>query len=98
MPGLGGFSQIEQMTDLKSVCFGPTTDQLRLVIEDIGEMLKEDSEKGYYTRDMGPFVWQKKGSPKVYNHMLKFLAITGSEVDPAMAIQNLESQRAKVRR
>ena len=98
MPGLGGFSQIEQMTDLKSVCFGPTTDQLRMVIEDIGEMLKGDSEKGYYTRDMGPFVWQKKGSPKVYNHMLKFLAITGSEVDPAMAIQNLESQRAKVRR
>ena len=61
--------------------------------------LADDTEgRGYYTRDVGPYKWQKKESPKVYNHMMKWFAITGTTVDPAMAIQNLESQRAKVRR
>ena len=101
MPGFGGIKEMTKVvTDTKSVMVGPTVENLELVFEDLINMaLADDTEgRGYYTRDVGPYKWQKKESPKVYNHMMKWFAITGTTVDPAMAIQNLESQRAKVRR
>jgi len=52
------------------------------------------SPKANYSRNMGPYLWQKKGSNKAMTHAGKMFGLTGSSLDPALAIQNFQSYRA----
>ena len=41
-----------------------------------------NSESAYYSRDVGPYRWQKEGSAKVWNDLFRIVGVTGSSVDP----------------
>jgi hypothetical protein len=93
----GGLQQWNSMTDLKSVAFGPTTDSYIQLLDDAQNIMTGDP-KAFYSRRVGPYTWQEKGGSKFLTHFGKTFGLTGSTLDPALAIQNFQSYQAKVRR
>jgi hypothetical protein len=96
-PIMSGVKNYLQLLDVKSVALGPTVESLQSVAADI-EYAFEGHKKARYERDVGPYVWQDKDQLKVWNHVAKMFGITGTFIDPAMAVANFESATAKVRR
>lgn len=92
----GGIAQYNSLLDIKSVALGPTTDSYVKLWDDWKKIMTGDP-KAYYTRDVGPYKWQEQGGSKFTNHFLKTFGMTGSSLDPALAIQNFQSYQAKVR-
>lgn len=92
----GGVKHYNSLLDLKSVAFGPTTDSYVQLWEDI-KATATDDPSAYYTRNVGPYDWQQKGGSKFLAHFAKTVGLTGSSLDPAMAIQNFQTYQAKVR-
>ena len=93
----GGIKNYNSLLDIKSVAFGPTTDSYVQLWEDT-KMIATGDPKAYYSRDVGPYSWQKKGGSKFMTHFAKTLGLTGSSLDPALAIQNFQSYQSKVKR
>lgn len=96
-PFCGGVKQINSMLDLKSVVWGPTTDSFTQILDDLKKSAQNDP-RAYYTRDVGPYEWQQKGSNKTANHLAKMFGFTGTSLDPALAIQNLQANISKIHR
>jgi hypothetical protein len=92
----GGLKQYSSLLDLKSVAFGPTTDSYLKIWDDSKKIMTGDP-KAYYSRKVGPYRWQDKESAKLYNRVAKTFGLTGSSLDPALAIQNFQSYQAKIR-
>ena len=92
----GGVKQYTGLLDLKSVAFGPTVDTYTQIFDDTWKIVTGDP-KASYTRDVGPYEWQQKGSSKVYNRIAKSIGLTGTSLDPALAIQNFQSALARAR-
>ena len=92
----GGLKQYNSLLDLKSVAFGPTTDSYFKIYDDTKKMITGDP-KASYSRDVGPYSWQQKGSFKLANRIAKTFGLTGSSLDPALGIQNFQSFQAKIR-
>jgi hypothetical protein len=92
----GGLKQYNSLLDIKSVAFGPTTDSYVQLWDDLSKTLTGDPG-AYYTRNIGPYEWQDQESSKFMNHLMKTFGLTGSSLDPALAIQNFQSYQAKVR-
>ena len=93
----GGLKQYNSLLDLKSVAFGPTTDAYITILDDLKYTITGD-ERASYSRDVGPYSWQEKGGSKWVNHAAKMFGITGTSIDPALAIQNFQAYQAKARR
>lgn len=93
----GGLKQYNSLLDLKSVAFGPTTDSYITILDDLKYTITGD-ERAAYSRDVGPYSWQKKGGSKWINHTAKMFGITGTSVDPALAVENFQAYQAKARR
>ena len=96
LPGVG-LDDYLNLTDLKSIALGPTTDTWTAAITDLYN-IAVNNEDAYYTRDVGPYVFQKKESPKLLAKLAKILGFTGSAVDPAKGIQSFVSAQALARR
>lgn len=92
----GGLKQYNSLLDIKSVAFGPTTDSYVQLWNDFKGILTGDP-RAYYTRDVGPYEWQDQESSKFANHFMKMFGLTGSAIDPAMAIQNFQSYQSKIK-
>ena len=92
----GGMKQYSSLLDIKSVAFGPTTDSYFKIYDDTKKMITGDP-KASYTRKVGPYEWQQKESYKLYNRIAKTFGLTGSSLDPSLAIQNFQSYQSKVR-
>lgn len=92
----GGLHQYNSLLDIKSVAFGPTTDSYVQIWDDMKKIVTGDP-KAYYTRQVGPYGWQDKGGSKFMTHLAKTFGLTGSSLDPALAVQNFQSYQAKVR-
>ena len=88
--------QYSSLLDIKSVAFGPTTDSYFKIYDDTKKMITGDP-KASYTRKVGPYEWQQKESYKLYNRIAKTFGLTGSSLDPSLAIQNFQSYQSKVR-
>ena len=93
----GGLKQYNSLLDIKSVVFGPTTDSYVQLWDDLKKTATGDP-KAYYSRKVGPYEWQEQGGSKFLNHFAKTFGLTGSSLDPALAIQNFQSYQSKVRR
>ena len=93
----GGIRQYNSLLDIKSVAFGPTTDSYVQMWDDIQNTVADDPD-AYYTRTVGPYKWQDQGGSKFLNHFAKLFGMTGTSLDPALAIQNFQSFQAKVKR
>lgn len=88
-PG-AGLSSYKQMLDVKSLVFGPTVKSWLDIIQDTANLVTGD-ESAYYQKNIGPYNWQDEESAKIFNHFGKMFGLTGSNVDPAVAIKNLQS-------
>lgn len=93
----GGLYQYNSLTDIKSVAFGPTTDAFVQITDDLYKLITGDS-KAYYSRDVGPYRWQQQESQKWMNHTAKMFGLSGTSLDPSLAIQNFQAYQATVRR
>jgi len=93
----GGIKQYNSLLDIKSVAFGPTTDSYVQLYEDTKAIATGDPS-AYYSRNVGPYQWQDKGGSKFMTHLAKTVGLTGSTLDPALAIQNFQTYQTKVRR
>ena len=96
-PITGGLKQYNSLLDLKSVALGPTTDSFTQVISDLNMWIHGD-DRGRYARKVGPYKWQDKNTPKFLNHFAKMFGVTGTSLDPALAIQNFQSYQSKIKR
>ena len=96
LPGVG-LDDYLNLTDLKSIALGPTTDTWTAAITDMYNVAV-NNEDAYYTRDVGPYSFQKKESPKIIAKLAKLVGFTGSAVDPAKGIQSFVSAQALARR
>ena len=96
IPGVGLDNYME-LLDLKSVAFGPTTDTYTAMIDDMIAIVKQD-EHAYYSRDTGPYEFQRKGGNKLVAKIAKLVGFTGSTIDPATAIQKFQNAQAMARR
>lgn len=86
----GGTKPYTSMLNLKAIVMGPTVESYEKLWTDLKQLATGDS-KAYYSRDVGPFDWQKKEQAKFKGHFLKMFGLTGKTYDPALAIQNFQS-------
>jgi hypothetical protein len=54
-------------------------------------MMVQGDDSAYYSKDVGPYSWQKAESAKILNHIGKAFALTGKTIDPSKAIQDFVS-------
>ena len=95
LPG-AGLDDYSAMLDLKSIAFGPTVQTYKQIIEDMVDIVQGD-ESAYYRRRVGAYSWQDKGEPKIWAHLGRTIGVTGSSMDPAVAIKNFQSIQARAR-
>lgn len=84
---------LEPMLDLKSIGFGPTLNAYMNIGSDIVNMI-EGSDKAYYTKRVGPYIWQQEGGAKIWSHAAKMWGINASSVSPADALKNFQTFQA----
>jgi len=95
--GFGGIDNYMQMLDLKSIVAGPTTDTYQQIFDDAIAILRNE-DGAYYSRDVGPYSFQKKGSRKIDAKIAKMLGFTGSSMDPATSIQKYYQAMSMIKR
>ena len=88
-PGFGMDNYAQQLA-LKSFAYGPTIESYVKILSDL-YMMGTGDDRSDYMRDIGPYDWQKADSEKIWNHAFKMFGITGSTMDPVLAIKNFQS-------
>ena len=88
-----GLDNLTSILDMKSIAAGPTIDTYKQIATDLVE-ISEGGNRPYYQRKAGPYKWQDKGGMKIWAHLAKTFGITGSSIDPAKAIKNLQTAKA----
>lgn len=96
LPGYG-LDNFAEMTDLKSIALGPTTDTYIRMLDDLINTMQGD-ESAYYTRDTGPYFFQQQEGNKLLAGLARLVGFTGSTLDPAMATQKFYTAQAMARR
>jgi hypothetical protein len=69
---------------------GPSLQTYGKILGDVIMMVQGD-DSAYYSKDVGPYSWQKAESAKILNHIGKAFALTGKTIDPSKAIQDFVS-------
>ena len=69
---------------------GPSLQTYGKILGDVIGMVSQD-DSAYYSKDVGPYPWQKAESAKILNHVGKAFALTGKTLDPSKAIQDFIS-------
>ena len=92
-----GLKDLSQMKNVSSVVFGPTTDTYVKIITDMNEEFFGEGKTSRYKKDVGPYVWQKADSFKVWNNAFKAFGVTGSSMDPYLGARNFNSFRQRFR-
>ena len=95
--GFGGIDNYLELLDIKSIVAGPTTDTYQQMVDDAIAMWRGE-DGAYYSRDVGPYSFQKKGGRKIDAKIAKMLGFTGSSMDPANAIQKFYQAMAMAKR
>jgi hypothetical protein len=95
LPGYG-VDNLSTVIDLKSLAFGPTTDTYGQIGADIADWW-EGGDSQFYKRRSGPYSWQDAGGRKLWAHLAKSIGLTGSSIDPAMAITNFQKAQNRNR-
>ena len=82
-PGLTSVMEIVQSP--YNAIISPTASRAMTLASLLQKSLTGD-RGAYYTRDVGPWMWQKQESNKAAAETLKFIGLNGKTVDPAEAI------------
>lgn len=70
---------------------GPVMDKYKDAGTDLMHLITNDN-RAYYTRDVGPYSWQKENAPKIFNDLGYLFGFTGNQVDPVKALKGVEFQ------
>lgn len=87
-----GLDNVKSVIDLKSLAFGPTVDTWQQLGTDMVDIF-EGSDRQFYKRRAGPYVWQDRGGRKAIAHVAKMAGINASNIDPAQMITNLNKAK-----
>jgi len=88
-----GLDDYSQMLGMQSIAFKPTVQNYVAIVDDMVNIIQGD-EKAYYQREVGPYSWQKEGSPKIWSRLATIVGLSGSALDPAKAIRGFQSSQA----
>ena len=86
-PGFGIDNYYETLTDASSVGFGPTLRAYTDMIE-LAYMEATGNPKARYSKDSGPYKWQREGGSKLWTTFWKSIGLTGGTLDPITAAKN----------
>ena len=70
---------------------GPIVDRYKDFGKD-GWFLMTNDKRAFYTRDVGPYSWQKEDEAKIWNDLAYLFGLSGSQVDPVKALKGYEYQ------
>lgn len=89
-----GLDDYTSLLDVKSLAMGPTFEAYKkMFTAGLDQMM--DDPSAYYKRSVGPYQWQQEGGAKLWNHTMKAVGMTGSSIDPVMAIKNFEGIKTR---
>ena len=93
VPGLG-LKDYKGILQPAPVVLGPTVNSYVNMMEDMVQYVS-GSDKAFYTRASGPYIWSQEGSFKLWNHLGHVLGLSGGTVDHANNIRNFQSIQAR---
>lgn len=68
---------------------GPLTNTVSILFKDLPGWIA-GRKYAFYQQDVGPWGYQKEGSPKIWNDIFKgYLGLSGSDIDPLMDIEKI---------
>jgi hypothetical protein len=70
---------------------GPVMDKYKDAGVDLMHLITNDN-RAFYTRDVGPYSWQKENAPKIFNDLGYLFGFTGNQIDPVKALKGVEFQ------
>jgi hypothetical protein len=84
--GFGLDNYYETFTDVSSLGFGPTLETYKDMLE-LMYMEATGDPRARYKKDSGPYTWQREGGSKWLAEFMKSIGLTGSTLDPAVAVK-----------
>ena len=89
-----GLDDYMAMASPKSIAFGPTLSMYYKILT-LGLDQATGDPTAYYKRDVGPYKWQQEGGSKAMTSFMRSLGLTGSSLDPIMAVKNFSSVQTR---
>lgn len=87
LPGFG-LSNYLDFTSSTSLAFGPTiTSGAKLITLLAKHAVPGEDPDLYYTKDMGPYPWQKEGEAKIWTTFGNMVGFSGSQTSPAKGLE-----------
>ena len=87
-----GLNNYIDFTSSTSIAFGPTvTSGAKLLNLLAKHAMPGEDEDLYYTRDMGPYPWQKEGEAKIWSTFGSMAGLSGSQVSPVKGLQSWDT-------
>ena len=85
-----GLDDYQKLVTSTTAAFGNTVILYGKILEDILKHIT-GNEKAYYQQDSGDLWWKQQGQPKIYNHLLRSIGITGSTADLPQTLKGVEA-------
>jgi hypothetical protein len=90
-----GLQDYGNLLNMESVSLQATLDmyiKLFTGITDYADYKLTGDQTALYKREVGPYYWQQEGGLKFVNHLAKTLSLSGTTVEPVVAISGLQSR------
>jgi hypothetical protein len=90
-----GLQDYSNILNMESVSLKATLDmyiKLFTGITDYADYKLTGDQTALYKREVGPYYWQQEGGVKFVNHLAKTLSLSGTTVEPVVAISGLQSR------
>ena len=90
-----GLQDYGNLLNMESVSLQATLDmyiKLFTGITDYADYKLTGDQTALYKREVGPYYWQQEGGVKILNYAAKTLSLSGTTVEPVVAISGLQSR------
>lgn len=97
LPGLG-LKDYTNMLSFESVSLNATLGTYQELLSQLVSIARYNingDTRALYKRDVGPYEWQQEGSFKFFNHLAKLFTLSGTTVDPTLAIRKLQNRQSR---
>jgi len=91
-PNYGLDDYTRTATEAGSISFGPTIKTYKKMLEYL-YMEVTGNKYARYSKDAGPYTWQKEGGSKFATEFAKSIGLTGSSLDPVTNVKNTYGTR-----
>jgi hypothetical protein len=93
-----GLQDYGNLLNMESVSLQATLDmyiKLFTGITDYADYKLTGDQTALYKREVGPYYWQQEGGLKFANYLAKTLSLSGTTVEPVVAISGLQSRERR---